>query len=72
MKSPDLKAVKRRVSDAVLKIPGVSGVGLPDEGLTIYLEADSSELRERVMRSIEPLNLSVPVHWHVTGPFRPQ
>jgi hypothetical protein len=72
MSSPDLKAVKRRVSQAVLKIPGVSGVGLPEDGLTIYLETDSPELRERVMRSMEPLNLSVPVHWQVTGRIRPQ
>jgi hypothetical protein len=70
--SPDLKTVKRRVSEAVLKIPGVSGVGLPDQGLTIYLAAESPELRERVKRTLEPLNVSVPIHWQVTGEFRRQ
>jgi hypothetical protein len=70
--SSDLKAAKRQVSDAVLKIPGVTGVGLPDEGLTIYVESESPELRQRVMRSLEPLNLSVPIHWEVTGSFRRQ
>lgn len=70
--NPDLRAVKRQVSEVVLKIPGVSGVGLPDEGLTIYLEAESPDLRERVERSLEPLNVGVPIHWQVTGEFRRQ
>lgn len=73
MKSPpDLRAVKRKVSEAVLKIPGVSGVGLPEQGLTIYLAQESVEVRERVKRSLEPLKLKVPIHWQVSGEFERQ
>ncbi|MEP7101108.1 MAG: hypothetical protein ABI781_11400 [Burkholderiales bacterium] len=65
----DLSAIKRRVSGAVLKLGGVSGVGLPARGLTIYLEDDSPALREKIASALEPLRLKVDVHWEVTGKF---
>lgn len=67
--SDDHRAAKDRVSAAVLKLPGVSGVGLPARGLTIYLEDDSAELRDRVSAAVAKLKLPVPVHWEVTGKF---
>lgn len=61
---------KRRVSAAVLgKVPGVSGVGLPAQRITIYLEKDSPDIREAVMKAVEPLELPVRLHWQVTGRF---
>ena len=65
----DLNALKSRVSATVLKLPGVAGVGLPERGLTVYLESDSPEVRERVAGAIDNLKLPVDVHWEVTGKF---
>ena len=70
--SAKLAGTKRLVSNAVLTIEGVSGVGLPAQGLTIYLEKDAPEVRERVMRALAPLGLATPVHWQVTGKLKPR
>jgi len=72
MTSPgDLVELKSQVSAAILKkVPGVTGVGLPAQGITIYLEADTAEIRAAVQKAIEPLKLAVPVHWQVTGKFQ--
>jgi len=72
MTQPSLTEVKRKVSSAVLKIPGVSGVGLPAQGLTIYLEKDSPEVRAAVNRALEALDVRAPVHWEVSGKFLPR
>lgn len=66
----DLPELKSQVSAALLKkVKGVSGVGLPAQGITIYLEADTAEVRAAVTKAVEPLNLTVPLHWRVTGEF---
>ena len=71
MTTPDLAKLKGRVSDALLgKVSGVTGVGLPAQGITIYLEADTPEIRAEVEKAIEPLRLPVHVHWQVTGKFQ--
>ena len=71
--SAQLGDLKVQVSAAVLKkvrlIKGVSGVGLPAQGITIYLEADTPESRSAVAKAVEPLKLAVPLHWLVTGKF---
>lgn len=67
---PNLAELKRRISEVVVgKVPGVSGVGLPAQGITIYLESDDVTVRAAVLKAIEPLKLAVPVHWSVTGKF---
>jgi hypothetical protein len=67
----DLAGLKSQVSAAVLKkVPGVTGVGLPAQGITIYLEADTAEVRAAVQKALEPLRLPVQVHWQVTGKFQ--
>lgn len=66
----ELAAAKRKVSAAVLRLPGVSGVGLPAQGLTVYLEDSSPVLQARIAQAIESLHITVPVHWQVSGPFR--
>ena len=66
----DLRELKNQVSDALLKrVKGVSGVGLHKQGLTIYLEADTAEVRAAVAKALEPLKVSVPLRWQVTGKF---
>jgi hypothetical protein len=50
-------------------VQGVSGVGLPARGITIYLERDSPKVREAVMKAVEPLGLPVRLYWSVTGTF---
>ena len=66
----ELGELKKQVSAAVLKkVKGVSGVGLPAQGITIYLEAETPEIRAAVAKAVEPLKLAVPLHWLVTGKF---
>ena len=66
----DLSELKSRVSAALLKkVSGVSGVGLPKQGITIYLEEDTPAVRAAVAAAVEPLGLPVPLHWAVTGKF---
>ena len=66
----ELGELKNQVSAALLKkVKGVSGVGLPAQGITIYLEADTPEIRAAVAKAVEPLKLTVPLHWLVTGKF---
>jgi hypothetical protein len=70
MAGAELGELKNQVSAAVLKnVKGVSGVGLPEQGITIYLEADTPEIRDAVAEAIKPLKLTVPLHWVVTGKF---
>lgn len=71
MRPPEeLGEIKNRVSAALLKkVKGVSGVGLPAQGITIYLEADTVEIRAAAVKAMEPLKLAVPIHWLVTGKF---
>lgn len=65
----DMKAIKNRVSAALLKLPGVAGVGLPARGLTVYLENESFDVRAGVASALKKLDLPVDVHWEITGKF---
>jgi hypothetical protein len=69
---PELAEIKRQVFTAINKISGVAGVGIPAQGLTIYLETESPEVRAAVERALAPLNVPVPIHWQVTGKFQPR
>jgi len=71
-KAADRAVSKRLVSAAVLKLEGVSGVGAPDEGVTVYLEGDSPDIHARVRRAIDALDLKVPVLTKVIGPLKRQ
>jgi hypothetical protein len=71
MAGTELGELKNQVSAAVLKnVKGVSGVGLPAQGITIYVEADTPEIRDEVAKAVKPLKLTVPLHWVVTGKFK--
>ena len=70
MTSSELTALKGKVSAALLgKVKGVSGVGLPAQGITVYLETDADEIRDAVEKAVAPLKLPVSLHWQVTGKF---
>ncbi|MDA1095200.1 MAG: hypothetical protein O3A25_18330 [Acidobacteria bacterium] len=73
LSSAQLAEWKRRVSAAVLgKVTGVSGVGLPAQCITVYLEADDDAVRTAVQKAVTPLKLPVPVHFSVAGKFERQ
>ncbi|HTM49774.1 MAG TPA: hypothetical protein VL285_13865 [Bryobacteraceae bacterium] len=65
--SEKLRAIKRSLSPEVLRIEGVSGLGLPDDKLTVYLEEDTSEVRRRVKSVMDKKGVTAPVEWRVTG-----
>lgn len=67
--SDELQAAKSRVSAAVLRLPGVAGVGLPAQGVTVYLENDTPDLHARVAEAVGALGLAISVHWEVSGKF---
>jgi len=65
--------LKRKVSDAVLTtVKGVSGVGLPGQKITIYLEDDTPEVRSAVQAAVAPLGLREPLQWLTTGKIKAQ
>jgi hypothetical protein len=69
---PDPAALKRRLSPRLLGVEGVSGVGLPEGKLTVYLVADTEEIRRRVLELVEKLAPGAEPRFEVTGPLRPQ
>ena len=73
MTDDEMRALKRRHSMQLLKLPGVCGVGVthdPQGGprLTLYLAADTPEIRAGLPQAIE----DQPVHVEVSGPFSSQ
>ena len=72
MKTEDeLRAIKRRHSAALLRQPGVSGVGIEkdDAGcyvLAIHVDRDDADLLEKLPAEIE----GAPVKLVRSGPFR--
>lgn len=70
MAGKSLVDFKKRLSRALLELPGVSGVGLPAPGLTVYLEDDTPALRAQVTEVIAGLQLPVEVHLVTTGALR--
>jgi hypothetical protein len=67
-----LLEVKRRISDALLDIDGVSGVGLRDDRVVVYLESDDAGTRKRAEKVATRLAAGVIVEYEVTGAFRKQ
>jgi hypothetical protein len=70
--SPDPAAQKRRLSPRLLGLDGVSGLGLPGGRLTVYLVADTAEVRRRVLEVVAELEPGAKPLFEVTGPLRPQ
>ena len=68
----DPKALKQKISPQILQVPGVSGVGIPKGRLTVYLEVDSEDVRERVRKVIDTISPESVVVFMVTGKFGKQ
>ena len=68
--STELRKIKRRLSDQVLQIPGVSGLGIPAGRLTVYLERDTRVAREKVTALLNAEAPGTPVDLIVTGVLR--
>ena len=70
--STDPKALKRKISPQILQVPGVSGIGIPKGRLTVYLEVDSDDVREKVRRVLDSVSPESEVVFMVTGKFGKQ
>jgi hypothetical protein len=70
--SSDPRALKRKVSYKILQLPGVSGIGVPKGRLTVYLESDSEDVRERVREVLKTVSPDADVAFLVTGRFSKQ
>jgi hypothetical protein len=51
-------------------VSGVSGVGVPQGRLTVYLAEDTPTVRRSVADTLKKLECETPVDFVVTGPFR--
>ena len=67
----DLKEIKRRLSPRVLRIRGVSGIGIPGGKLTVYLVEDRDAVKRKVASLIESETPGAPFECIVTGVFKP-
>jgi hypothetical protein len=67
-----LQELKRRLSPRLLAIPGVSGVGIQDGKLAVYLAEDSDAVRQQAQDIIESEAKDQQVVYTVTGAFRRQ
>jgi len=68
----DPKALKRKISSQVLQVPGVSGIGIPRGQLTVYLEVDSEDIREKVREVLRNVSPEAEIVFTVTGKFTKQ
>jgi hypothetical protein len=66
----DLRTLKKRLSPRLLNIAGVSGVGITQGTLTVYLEVDSDTVRQAVAAVLGAEASNAPVTYVVTGRFR--
>jgi len=71
-KTFDPKDLKRKVSSQILEVPGVSGIGIPRGQLTVYLEVDSNETRDRVREVLRNVSPDAEIVFMVTGKFSKQ
>ena len=68
----DIRKLKQRLSDRLLGIQGVSGIGIPGGRLTVYLAEDSEAVRQGVADLFQAEAPGTPVSYVVTGAFRRQ
>ncbi|TMI58576.1 hypothetical protein E6H14_04995 [Candidatus Bathyarchaeota archaeon] len=68
----DPRALKRKVSSQILQVPGVSGIGVPKGRLTVYLESDSKDVKDKVREVLKTVSPEANVVFLVTGKFAKQ
>lgn len=70
--TPDLREIKKRLSPRILEIPGVSGVGIPQGKLTVYLKEESEQARRKVAELVGAESPGIVYSFLVTGAFSAQ
>jgi len=55
-----------------LQVPGVSGIGIPKGRLTVYLESDSEDVKDRVREVLKTVSPESDVVFLVLGKFAKQ
>ncbi len=68
----DLSEIKKLVSDRLLEVPEVSGIGIRAGALMVYLERDSESVRQKVEAVLQDAAPDTPFAYVVTGPFTPR
>lgn len=68
-KVDDIRRVKRDLSARLLRVPGVSGVGVSGGKITVYLAYGSADLRREVSRIVKEVAAETEVRVVVTGRF---
>lgn len=63
----DISELKRLLSVRLLRLQGVSGVGIPQGHLTVYLKSDSSEVKRKVAEVVEKEAPGTLVRYELTG-----
>lgn len=66
----DPRKLKQLISDHVLRVDGVTGVGIPGGTLTVYLARDDAHTRERVEQLLRRHAPGVRHSISITGEFR--
>ena len=56
----------------ILQVPGVSGIGVPKGRLTVYLESDSEDVKDRVREVLKTVSPETDVVFLVLGKFAKQ
>lgn len=70
MEPNDLASRKQRLSPKLLAVDGVSGVGIGEGHVVVYLVDDSDSVREQARGIIDAQEPGTPVSFHITGAFR--
>jgi hypothetical protein len=68
----ELLNLKRSLAPGLLALPGVSGVGIGDGTLRIYLAQDDAGVKEQVRKIVSASNKEVPIEFIASGEFRAQ
>jgi hypothetical protein len=68
--SDELSERKRRLSPKLLQLRGVSGVGLREGSVAIYLESDEDDVRQQAQALVDANAPGTPIAFEVTGAFR--
>jgi tagatose-1,6-bisphosphate aldolase len=69
-KTRDLLSVKNLVSPKLLKLSGVTGVGISGEKLAVYLDQDKPEIRQQVQQHLDSVADGVEAEFFESGTFR--
>lgn len=66
-----IREAKRAVSVELLRIDGVTGVGVSDDSLNVYVAGDDAETKQRVQNVLNQLAPGIPVRFVITGRIKP-